>query len=87
MIEAEVDGAAQQLDAALVNGIPHFPRRIQSELTRVRENLAVGRMRLATVDDAAAFSSLTPGPFERGQLHAGYASDLVGRQCSVPLGA
>jgi hypothetical protein len=87
VIEAEVDGAAQLLDAALVNGIPHFPRRIQAELRRVRDNLALGRMRLAIVHDRERFTSLTRVPFARGKLHAGYASDLVGRQCRVPLGA
>jgi hypothetical protein len=87
VVESEIDDAAQRLDAALVNGMPYFPSRIRTQLATIRSSIAEGRRQLATVHDASAFKSLTRRPFERGQLHAGYASDLVGRQCRVRLGA
>ena len=86
-VEASVDSAAQRLDVSLLHGMPHFPRRVRSELAIVRNRINEGRKRLPVVNDVAAFKSVTLRPFERGQLHAGYASDLVGRQCRVRLGA
>ncbi len=85
-LEAEVEVAAAQLDAALAHGIPHFPKRIRSELAAVRASIAEGQARLP-VESVQRFNALTQRVFERGQLHAGYASDLVGHQCRVPLGA
>lgn len=87
VLEAEVYGAAQWLDGALANGIPHFPPRIRAELTVVRISINEGRQQLPKVRDVPTFNALTRRFFERGQLHAGYASDLVGRQCRVRLGA
>ncbi len=87
VIESEVDAAAQRLDTALAHGIPHFPRRLRTELTMVRNNITEGRQQLPKVLDVPTFKALTSRLFERGQLHAGYASDLVGRQCRVRLGA
>jgi hypothetical protein len=85
-VEADVDGAAQRLDLVIADAIPHFPRRLAKELSIVRESIADGRRQLADVDDAQELDSLTGRAFDRGQLHTGYAGDLVGDQCSVPLG-
>jgi hypothetical protein len=85
-VAAGVDASAAQLDLVLVDGIPHFPPRVQRELTAIRTNIAQGRAVLPKVTNAGALN-LTRTAFEHGQLHAGYASDLVGDQCPVPLGA
>jgi hypothetical protein len=85
-VESELDASAILLDATIANGIPSFPPRIQAELTKVREQIAIGRMQLGDVDNAAALN-VTSRTFEEGQLHAGYAGDLVGSQCPVQLGA
>ncbi len=85
-VAAGVDASAAQLDLVLADGIPHFPPRVQRELTAIRTNIAKGRALLPKVTDAGALT-LTRPAFERGQLHAGYAGDLVGDQCPVPLGA
>jgi hypothetical protein len=84
-VEAQLDASAILLDATIANGIPSFPPRIQAELTKVRERIAIGRTQLAAVDNAAALN-VTSNTFEEGQLHAGYAGDLVGSQCPVRLG-
>ncbi len=86
-VEADVDAAAARLDLILVAGIPHFPRPLRKELSIVRASIADGRRQLAEIDDTQELGSLTSRAFDRGKLHAGYASDLVGHQCSVPLGA
>jgi hypothetical protein len=59
---------------------------VQRELTAIRTNIAQGRAVLPKVTNAGALN-LTRTAFARGQLHAGYASDRVGDQCPVPLGA
>jgi hypothetical protein len=84
-VESELDASAILLDATIANGIPSLPPRIQSELTKVREQIAIGRMKLGAVDNSAALN-VTQAAFDEGQLHAGYASDLVGDQCPVRLG-
>jgi hypothetical protein len=84
-VESDLDASAILLDATIANGIPSFPLRLQAELTKVREQIAIGRMQLGAVDNAAALS-VTSRAFEKGQLHAGYAGDLVGSQCPVRLG-
>jgi hypothetical protein len=85
-VAAGVDASAQRLDLVLADGIPHFPPRVQHELTAIRESIAEGRALLANVGSAGALNQ-TRTVFERGRLHAGYASDLVGDQCPTPLGA
>ena len=85
-VKAGLDTSAQRLDLVLADGIPHFPPPVQRELNAVRRSIAEGRAVLPEVENAGALS-LTRSAFERGQLHAGYAGDLVGDQCSVPLGA
>jgi hypothetical protein len=86
-VASGLDASAQRLDLVLADGIPHFPARVQRQLTVVRDSIVAGRRQLPKVDDVAALTQLTHRAFDRGKLHAGYASDLVGDQCSVPLGA
>jgi hypothetical protein len=85
-VKAGLDASALRLDLVLADGIPHFPPRVQRELTAVRRTIAEGRAVLPKVENAGALN-LVRTAFERGQLHAGYAGDLVGDQCAVPLGA
>jgi hypothetical protein len=86
IVAADLDALAARLDLIVAAGIPNFPPRVQRELTAIRTNIAQGRAVLPKVTDSASLN-LTRTAFERGQLHAGYASDLVGDQCPVPLGA
>jgi hypothetical protein len=85
-VAADLDASAARLDLIVAAGIPNFPPRAQRELQAIRTNIAEGRAVLPKVEDAGSLN-LTRPAFERGQLHAGYASDLVGDQCPVPLGA
>lgn len=87
VVKTQLDADAQQLDAVIAGGIPSFPPRIRRELTAVRDALALGRVRLVATRDAAGLHQRTHGLFERGQTHVGWAADLVGRQCRVPLSA
>jgi hypothetical protein len=87
LVKAELDGDAQQLDGAIASGTAAFPPRIQRELGAVRDALARGRVELVGTTDPTKLLRRTNGLFERGQKHVGWASDLVGRQCAVPLGA
>lgn len=82
----QIDDAARSLDFAIAIGEPTFPPRITRHLTRVREALEQGRALLAPATGADELN-LVEGPFRDGQEHFGYASDLVGRQCAVPLRA
>ena len=85
-VSAALDASAAHLDLVIAAGIPNFPPRAQRELRAIRRNIAAGRALLPKVENSAALN-LTRTAFERGQLHAGYASDLVGDQCPTPLGA
>jgi hypothetical protein len=85
-VAANLDASAARLDLIVAAGIPDFPPRAQQELRAVRTSIAQGRALLPKVTNAGALN-LTDPAFDRGRLHAGYASDLVGDQCSVPLGA
>jgi hypothetical protein len=85
-VAADLDASAAQLDLIVAAGIPNFPPRAQRELRAIRTNIAAGRAVLPKVTNAGALN-LTRTAFDRGRLHAGYASDLVGDQCAVPLGA
>jgi hypothetical protein len=87
LVKTQLDGDAQQLDVAIASGIPSFPPRVQRELRTVRDVLARGRVRLIGTHDAAEMHQRAHGLFEQGQTHVGWAGDLVGRQCPVPLGA
>jgi hypothetical protein len=87
MIAADVDASATRLDLVLADGIPHLPARLRQELAVVRQSIAEGRRQLPKAHDFGELEARTGRAFDRGKLHAGYASDLVGDQCSVPLGA
>jgi hypothetical protein len=86
-LQSELEQAAGSLDSTIERGLPVFPRPLRHQLSAVRVALAVGRRRLATVTVQQQLDNTTGGLFASGQEHFGYASDLVGNQCSVPLQA
>ena len=85
-IATKLDASAARLDLLIAAGIPNFPPQVQQELEAVRASIADGRAVLPRVVDSLSLNQTRPA-FDQGQLHAGYASDLVGDQCAVPLGA
>jgi len=87
LVRTELDATAQRLDAAIASGTPAFPARVRHYLTLLRTDLAEGRMALAGVDRSVQLEAATRDAFDRGQKRAGYASDLIGHQCPVRLGA
>lgn len=66
---------------------PHFPPQVQQQLTIAAEAAREGRAQLAVAHDGTDLSNRTTPILARGQLAFGYASDLVGQRCGVPLGA
>ncbi len=82
----ELDDAARSLDLAIALGAPAFPPRITKHLNLVRQALHDGRTLLATTTRPARLIRVDD-VFRDGQEQFGYASDLIGRQCPVPLRA
>ena len=87
VVRAELDVAAAQLDATVGYSLPAFPPRIQHYLVMLRADIADGRATLADARRPSDLDAVTGSAFDRGQRHAGFAGDLVGRQCPVSLGA
>lgn len=86
-LQTQVDHEANIFDSTIESGLPAFPRALRRQLGAVQNSLAEGRHRLTSVTDPNQLDNMTEGLFNVGQLHFGYASDLVGNQCSVPLRA
>jgi hypothetical protein len=87
MVRVELDGAAARLDATVAVALPAFPPRIQRYLEMLRSDIASGRTELGDVRRRGRLDAATRSSFGRGRRHAGFASDLVGHQCLVSLGA
>lgn len=85
--QARLDQAAAVLEGSISLSLEHFPAQVQGHLTAARDALAEGRAQLPLATDGVSFINRTSGLLHEGQLAFGYAGDLIGGQCSVPLGA
>jgi hypothetical protein len=82
----ELEDAAGRFDFAIAVGASSFPPRIARHLSRTRDALDHGRDVLAATSKAEQLSRVTE-TFRDGQEQFGYASDLIGDPCAVPLRA
>ena len=79
--------AAAVLEDSITASIHRFPSQVQWWLTVARDDLHNGRAQLALAGDGVDFANRTGALLKDGQLEYGYAGDLIGRQCPVPLAA
>jgi hypothetical protein len=86
-IRARLQRTLMDLQLAILVGRPHFPAPIRRRLTTTLDAIHTGLRTLARVHDDADLETRTSGALSRGQTAFGYAGDLVGKQCSVQLGA
>jgi hypothetical protein len=77
--------AILNLQVAIFVSTPHFPPPIRHQLTDTLDAIHAGITQLAAAHDATGLG--TSQALVAGQTAFGYASDLVGTQCRVPLGA
>jgi hypothetical protein len=75
------------LETSIVIGIAHFPAPIRQQLAVTLAAVREGRVLVARSHNGQDLPSSGQPPFDTGQLAFGYASDLVGTQCGVTLGA
>ena len=79
--------AADVLDYSITASVDHFPTQVQWYLTAARDDLRAGRTQLPALRDGYDFVMRTTDLYAAGKQAFGYASDLIGNQCPVPLGA
>jgi hypothetical protein len=75
------------LETSIAGSRPHLPAPVRRQLAVALREIRSGRAQLLLARDGTDFWSRTVDGLERGKLAFGYASDLVGRRCGVPLGA
>jgi hypothetical protein len=78
---------ADALETSIAGSRPHLPAPVRRQLAVALREIRSGRAQLLLARDGTDFWSRTEDGLERGKLAFGYASDLVGRRCGVPLGA
>ena len=83
---ARVGHAADVLESWIIVGSPHFPAAVERYLAMVRHDLDAGRQQLRLAQDGSDFFLRVAGLQHDGQEAFGYAGDLIGTQCGVPLG-
>lgn len=82
-----LDEVAAGLEASITASVDQFPPRVQRELTIARDSLSDGRAQLPLASDYLDLLTRTSNLVDEGQLAFGYADDLIGGQCPVPLRA
>jgi hypothetical protein len=78
--------ATDRLDFAVVASTPRFPPRVQRYLVKVHKDLTLGRPKLVNLRNGARLSDRAQNLIDDGDTAFGFAGDLVGKQCRVPLG-
>ena len=85
--QVRLDQAAAVLEGTITVSLDQFPPQVQRQLTIARDSLSDGRAQLALASNGPDFANRTSGLLQQGQLAFGYAGDLIGSQCHVPLRA
>jgi hypothetical protein len=75
------------LEVSITGSRPHLPAPVRRQLVVALREIRSGRAQLPLASDGPDFWSRTQDELDRGKLAFGYASDLVGDRCGVPLGA
>ena len=86
-IQLRLAAAADVLDYSITASVDQFPTQVQWYLTAARDDLRIGRTQLPALRDGYDFVMRTSDLYADGKQAFGYASDLIGNQCAVPLGA
>lgn len=81
-----LERAATLLVDSITASIQRFPPRVQWYLTITRDNLRSGRVQLDLASDGIDLLNRTYILYGDGKKAFGFAGDLIGDQCSVPLG-
>lgn len=82
-----LDETLRLLKGSIVASREHFPDRIRAQLAVTVGAIDEGRAQLAQATDGFDVMNRSRPALERGQRAFGFASDLVGHQCRVGLGA
>jgi hypothetical protein len=84
---SRLDRSLKALAYSIRASTPHFPPEVQSQLVVAADAVREGRQQLAVATDGKDLSIRTSSVLNLGKEAFGSASDLVGDQCSVRLGA
>jgi hypothetical protein len=82
-----LDATLQLLEGSIKAGTPHFPHPIRAQLAITQGAVHEGRLQLARSSNPGDLITRAQPAIDRGQRAFGFASDLVGHQCAVDLGA
>ena len=82
-----VAAAADVLNYSISASVEHLPPRVKWYLMAARDELRLGRTEVALAHNSVDLLVRTSGFWSDGQAAFGYAGDLIGNQCSVPLRA
>jgi hypothetical protein len=84
---ARLDPALRLMEYSIAVSESKFPVPVRQQLTVVLDMVRQGRVQLALARDGTDFNLRTAAKLADGQLAFGYAGDLIGTQCAVPLRA
>jgi hypothetical protein len=79
--------ALETLERSIEGSSPHFPIPVQRQLAVALANVRVGRVDLAVARNGNDLFDHSWPAVQEGQRAFGYASDLIGKRCSVKLEA
>jgi hypothetical protein len=85
--QVRLDRASAVLEYTIAASVERFPTQVQRYLMSARDALTEGRAQLSVASSGSDFATRTSHLLQEGQLAFGYAGDLIGSQCPVPLRA
>jgi hypothetical protein len=86
-VRARLTTTLDALEVSIAGSRPHLPAPVRRQLVVALREVRSGRAQLPLARDGSDFWDRTRDELDRGKLAFGYASDLVGHGCAVPLGA
>jgi len=82
-----IDDSLRLLEGSISASTPHLPHPIRAQLAVTLGAVHQGRLQLARAHSFDDARKRAQPAIDRGQRSFGFASDLVGHQCAVGLGA
>jgi hypothetical protein len=86
-VHVRVQKTLLDLQLAILVGRPHFPAAVRRRLTTTLAAIRTGLHEVSRARSTLDLELTTSDTLSNGQTAFGYAGDLVGKQCSVQLGA
>jgi hypothetical protein len=86
-VQARLKTRLLNLQLAIFVSTPHFPPPVRRQLADTLDAIHTGLIQVGQAQDAFDLTARSSNTLYDGQTAFGHASDLVGRQCEVPLGA